>query len=349
MRSNGMLHYAAFAHPLDQGAKSRPMHWAPVSSYDMTPALESAVRAACVSGWGDDSSNEAQARGWRFLENEPDLLRKAVQNIASQSRLFYAQGSTWISWGERDEFMELHTLMKEAHRFLAWDGLPGPGKDWKLRKGLCNGDCTEMNQATESTFRMAHVVRGLSFGELMAPIDVSVSFDKSSTLHCADGLDSKILRETAASNLPAAFLLRPKHAGCPNQDSLAVRANPFCGRKDEAHNSVSLTLFCEDGVIDALPLVFYGTPSGTCPNYRADTACDDASFPAYARALCIGAHHCELKVQNGIDPCPGKQHLLYLNWLEQPLTSFARAGIVKRMVAVAHCSLPPGGWAPLEL
>lgn len=312
VRSSGMLHYAAFAHPLDSGAHLRPMPWAPVSSYDMTPALESAVKAACMSGWGGDDDSESRMRGWQFLEKEPTMLRNAVRKIASQSRLFYGQGSTWISWGERDEFIKLHTLMQEAHRFLSWADLPPPGSDWKLRKGFCGGDCTEMNHATESTFRMAHVMRGLSFAELMAPIDVAVSFDNSALLHCIDGLHSSILRDTAASGLPAAFLLRRKHSGCPNQDGLAVRANPFCGSKAESRNSVRITLFCEDGVIDAIPVALYGTPSGTCPEYTADPSCDDAAFPSYVRTTCIGTHHCEIQARQGVDPCPGEQFLFPL-------------------------------------
>ena len=55
------------------------------------------------------------------------------------------------------------SVMKNAHRSLDWAQLPHPGEEWALRQGFCNGNCSEMNRATEATFRMAHIVRGLSF------------------------------------------------------------------------------------------------------------------------------------------------------------------------------------------
>jgi hypothetical protein len=101
-----------------------------------------------------------------------------------------------------------------------------------------------------------------------------------------------------------------------------VPEQPFCGFKNE-FNTVTLNLTCENGVIDAVPLAFFGTPAGTCPDYVAGS-CDDPDFLAYARATCVGQQSCEL-VSQGADPCLGVQ---------------------KSIAAVAHCSLPPGGVSP---
>jgi hypothetical protein len=100
-------------------------------------------------------------------------------------------------------------------------------------------------------------------------------------------------------------------------------ANPFCGYMLE-RNTVTLDLFCVNGVIDAVTSAFFGTPQGSCPSYVADPACDDPTFLAYAQAACVGHANCSLVSQGG-DPCPGT---------------------VKAIAAVAHCSQPPGGWAP---
>ena len=100
-------------------------------------------------------------------------------------------------------------------------------------------------------------------------------------------------------------------------------ANPFCGFMEE-RNTVTLDLYCVNGVIDAVSSAFFGTPTGSCPNYAASPTCDDPTFLAYARTTCVGQQNCSLSSQ-GADPCPG---------------------VVKSIAAVAHCSEGPGGWAP---
>ena len=102
-------------------------------------------------------------------------------------------------------------------------------------------------------------------------------------------------------------------------------ANPFCG-VSTARGGETLTLACENGVIDVLPFAAYGTPSiGPCPNFTHSPACDDTQFPGYAASTCVGQAACTL-VAPAADPCPGT---------------------IKSIAAVAHCSLPPGGYVPL--
>ena len=101
-------------------------------------------------------------------------------------------------------------------------------------------------------------------------------------------------------------------------------ANPFCAYKQE-FNNVTIELVCEGGgVIDDVSRAFFGTPTGSCPAYAANPACDDATFLAYARATCIGRANCTLQSQ-GADPC---------------------LGTVKSIAAVVHCSAGPGGYSP---
>lgn len=301
VRSSGMLHYAAFAHPIDKNASLRNMAWAPISSYEMSPAIEIEVKAACLSAWGGDGSGESQARGWRFLETEPNALRAAVQRIASRSRLFYGQGSTWMSWGERDEFIALHSEMLASHQLLDWANLPPPGNEWRFRNKFCDGDCPRLNRATESTFRMAHVMQGLSFAELYDYTDFEVSFDRFNRIHCIDGdNENEIVHGflQAGKSIPGAFIMRMKHPICvPHQQLL----NPFCGSSDESGHM----LVCEYGVIDAVSMAFYGTPTGTCPAFSAGI-CNEGEFLAYAQRQCIGFKYCALTPINGRpDPCPG--------------------------------------------
>ncbi len=102
--------------------------------------------------------------------------------------------------------------------------------------------------------------------------------------------------------------------------SAITPTNPFCGYYSE-RNTVTLDLVCVNGVIDSVT-AFFGTPSG-CPAPAAG-ACDDPAFQAYAQATCVGQPNCTL-VSQGADPC---------------------SGVVKAIAATAHCSLPPGGFAP---
>ena len=99
--------------------------------------------------------------------------------------------------------------------------------------------------------------------------------------------------------------------------------NPFCGLVTE-RNTVEVPLFCENGVIDSVTALF-GTPAGACPGPFSAGACNDAAFPALATAACVGKRNCTLTTAGRPDPC---------------------GGVVKTVAAVAHCSLPPGGWAP---
>lgn len=97
-------------------------------------------------------------------------------------------------------------------------------------------------------------------------------------------------------------------------------SNPFCGYSRE-RNTVVLDLYCEAGTIDNITFAAYGTPAGCGAPARG--SCDDAGFPAYAAATCLGKASCSLSSQD--DPC---------------------GGVVKAMTVVASCSEAPGGWAP---
>jgi hypothetical protein len=82
-------------------------------------------------------------------------------------------------------------------------------------------------------------------------------------------------------------------------------SNPFCGWEKE-ENTFSVGLVCVNGVIDALPFIAYGTPTGSCPGpFAHDAACDDAGFGAYAAAQCIGKPNCTLTTPVSPDPCYG--------------------------------------------
>lgn len=101
-------------------------------------------------------------------------------------------------------------------------------------------------------------------------------------------------------------------------------ANPFCGARSLVGN-FNVTLECESGVIDALPVALYGLQTGSCPNYGVDEACNDDGFAAYAAATCVGQASCVLSTAARPDPCLGTQ---------------------KGVSVVAHCSAAPGGYSP---
>jgi hypothetical protein len=100
-------------------------------------------------------------------------------------------------------------------------------------------------------------------------------------------------------------------------------SNPFCAYKPE-FNLVTVNLTClNGGVINSVSKAFFGTPTGSCPDYSAG-ACDDPTFLPYAQATCVGQTTCVLESQ-GADPC---------------------LGTVKSIAVVATCSVAPGGYSP---
>jgi hypothetical protein len=99
--------------------------------------------------------------------------------------------------------------------------------------------------------------------------------------------------------------------------------NPFCGWAS-TRGTIVASLACENGVIDAIPLALYGTPTGSCPAF-SPSACNDKGFSAFASAQCLGQRACDVSTNTRPDPCPE---------------------VVKTVAIVAHCSLPPGGVTP---
>lgn len=104
-------------------------------------------------------------------------------------------------------------------------------------------------------------------------------------------------------------------------------SNPFCGAVTR-RNAFSLDLVCEAGVVDDILFAAYGTPTGSCGSFEHDPSCDAAGFTAYANATCLGKPSCTLASGAHGDPCEG---------------------VVKSIFATAHCSSPPGGYAPVSL
>jgi hypothetical protein len=140
-----------------------------------------------------------------------------------------------------------------------------------------------------------------------------------------------LLRSATSLLLPPLLLflsLVPSSSSSSSAASAAATpnaSNPFCAFKAQV-GVVSLTLECVRGVIDALPVALYGNQAGACPAWYAPAgACNDAGFAAYAAATCVGRPNCTLATAARPDPCAGRE---------------------KSIAAVAHCSLPPGGFSP---
>jgi hypothetical protein len=106
------------------------------------------------------------------------------------------------------------------------------------------------------------------------------------------------------------------------QDSLQAKptavdvtpSNPFCGFNHQ-ENTFYLSLFCVNGVIDSLPFVSYGTPTGSCPGPFVRSSCDSASFISYATATCVGQPNCTLTAPITPDPCLGTVRFAHVSLL----------------------------------
>lgn len=91
-------------------------------------------------------------------------------------------------------------------------------------------------------------------------------------------------------------------------------------------NTVSLQLVCVGGTIDEITALF-GTPTGSCPSFTANSTCNSPGFQAYAAATCLGKTSCFLSSAGFSDPCPE---------------------VVKTITAVAHCTGSSGGYSPAQ-
>ena len=208
--------------------------------------------------------------------------------------------------------------------FVIWTGMSSlPGNDHKIRISKLNPDWRSVTN--DAPYMFGDTAPTTTFNEAPSIFKrgaVWYALFGHCCCYCEQG--SGLFVHTASDPMgpwtPAAAS-SPYDIACEAPPPPAP-AQPFCGFKNE-FNVVTLNLTCQNGVIDAVESAFFGTPTGSCPNYAAGT-CDDPTFLAYARATCVGQPSCMLESQ-GADPCLGTQ---------------------KSIAAIAHCSLPPGGWSP---
>lgn len=114
----------------------------------------------------------------------------------------------------------------------------------------------------------------------------------------------------------------------PGSDKLAttevnpIISNLFCGTVLQNNN---VTLTCPGSVIGKIILASYGTPIGTCPNFREGT-CNTPKAKDLVEASCLNKESCSVFLGDRTlgDPCPGS---------------------VKRGVIVAQCR-DGGGYSP---
>ena len=127
-------------------------------------------------------------------------------------------------------------------------------------------------------------------------------YSKQNVLGAPSNAAHKVPTHTELS--PPKPLASRQHAAGPAQATTPTPANPFCGLNHQ-ENVFELSLFCINGVIDALPFVSYGTPVGSCPGPFERSACDSATFIDYATSTCIGNPNCTLVAPMTPDPCLG--------------------------------------------
>jgi hypothetical protein len=101
-------------------------------------------------------------------------------------------------------------------------------------------------------------------------------------------------------------------------------SNPFCATKS-VEGDFNLTLQCINGMIDSIPIAFYGLQTGKCPIFNSSSTCNDVGFADYVQEACVGKQNCTISTSTRSDPC---------------------LGTVKSISIVAHCSLSPGGFSP---
>jgi len=66
-------------------------------------------------------------------------------------------------------------------------------------------------------------------------------------------------------------------------------------------------------VFSEVEFASFGTPSGTCLSYQADSTCDSSNSTAVVAALSLGQSSCSLEVASSVfgrDPCPGLSKML---------------------------------------
>ena len=69
----------------------------------------------------------------------------------------------------------------------------------------------------------------------------------------------------------------------------APLSSPFCA---EVINLAQMSMYCEQGFINAITFASYGTPTGSCGSWAVNPACNAPNSTAIVTAACVGKAAC---------------------------------------------------------
>jgi len=335
------IEYGLCEAPTGQGCDSTPDHCGFRDNHNITVWLSN-----------DLSSGSWQRVGYAFpLEARPSSLifrPDAIYNPNTNLWVLYyndaGRGNTYISSTSPSPFGpftgfatsnitdstytggDFHIFVEGNQGYIIWTAMAKmPGEDHKIRISKLTSDF--LGKTSDAEYVFNDNAPTTTFNEAPSIFkrgDTWYALFGHCCCFCEQG--SGLFVHTASDPMgpwTAAGATSPYDISCEAPPP-PPSSNPFCAYKPE-FNTVSVNLTCSNGgVISSVSKAFFGTPTGSCPDYSADPSCDDPTFLAYAQTTCVGKTSCVLESQ-GTDPC---------------------LGTIKSIAAVATCSLAPGGYSP---
>jgi len=85
----------------------------------------------------------------------------------------------------------------------------------------------------------------------------------------------------------------------------------LCSTADE---NTSVQLICIDGTISSIQFASFGTPTGTCGNFKVDSNCNAKNSTSVVSSMCLGKTSCTITANDALfgDPCFGVPKRLYV-------------------------------------
>jgi len=177
---------------------------------------------------------------------------------------------------------------------------------------VCVGPIAENAQVTITCPQTNEIISNIQFASFGTPSGSCGSFALSSCSNAS--YDVPFVQSTCLNKNTCSFTASIETFGDPcfltlkhfyAQVTCAVAPVTVCA--GPVAESEQLKLQCPNTtqVITAINFASYGTPTGSCGAFAAQSSCDASNSLSYTQSLCLGANHCQFTVGNTAfgDPC----------------------------------------------
>lgn len=165
-----------------------------------------------------DECNMMGIISWDHL-SDIAAMRFLISSIVKKYKIMWLQGSTWLSWGAKETFIDVFLSAERAYGSGQhdWRNVPAPLEHLSRSKWAIDS-LFPLNKVTEAVLRLAFPLSGANLIELRSAREMYPSFMRNCVLHCFNSSTDlyKLHLEIGAA------LLRP-----PPQNCLSLLALPM--------------------------------------------------------------------------------------------------------------------------